>query len=107
MRVAYAVVRDDPPAVFVADSVEVLQRVIALRVVAQTQSSRLEAVSADRLRRALVEERWGDAVAQWIDHTGVPVDVYGNVEMWNASMLGDVDLAKSELEFTPLFDAAR
>jgi hypothetical protein len=106
MRLAYAVVRDDPPAVFVADSVEVLQRVIALRVVARTSSSRLEAASADRMRAALLEERWGEAVALWIDHSGVPVDVYGNVEVWDASKLGDDNLDKIEMQFTPLFNTS-
>ena len=34
--VAYAVVRDTPPTVYAADSVDVLQRLLALEVVART-----------------------------------------------------------------------
>lgn len=101
--VAYAVVREDPPRVFVADNLDVLHRVLALKVVARTRGSDFGA-SADYVREALLEERWGDAVVAWINHTGVAVDVYDGLEVWTAEMLGDPELGSAELQFTPLFE---
>jgi hypothetical protein len=74
--VACAVVRDDPPEVFLAADQDTLNWVLALR-----------------------EERWGEAVALRM-RDRPEVDVYPSFELYIAS---DVELAAQELEFTPLF----
>jgi len=104
MSFSYAVVHDDPPQVFVAENMDVLHHVLALRVVAQTPGMTLGASLRDRLRKAVLQERWGDALSAWIDHTGIPVDVYPDgLELWTASRLAEPELRPAELEFTPLF----
>jgi hypothetical protein len=98
--VAYAVVRDDPPAVFLAEDLEVLQRALALHLVGRTDPQRVSA-ELDELRSALLEERWGDAVYSWIRITGVPIDVYTEriktADDLPAEMIG------MQLQFAPLF----
>lgn len=107
MELAYAVVRREPPDVFVAEDIDVLQRVIALEVVAQTPPAGLSEESRDDLRRALLEERWGDAVAGWIELTGVPIDVYtGGLLVWTAEAV-DAEISGLELQFAPLFRDAQ
>jgi hypothetical protein len=97
--VACAVVRDDPPRVFVAEDEATLNRVLALRVVARTPGGELAPGVRDELRQALTDERWGDAVALWMaDHP--EVDVYPALDL---AQPGDVELADLELGFTPLF----
>ena len=100
---AYAVVRDNPPRVFAAENLDVLHRVLALKVVARTRGSDF-GPTADYVREALLEERWGDAVVAWINHTDIAVDVYDDLEVWTAEMLGDPELGNAELQFTPLFE---
>ena len=68
--VACAVVRDDPPRVFVAEDLDTLHWVLACRVVAATPGRDLPAGERDALRQALREERWGDAVFSYIAHGG-------------------------------------
>ena len=97
--IACAVVRDDPPQVFVAEDQETLNWVLALKLVAATPSAEVDPGHCDRLREALREERWGDAVALWMaDHP--EVDVYPSVTLYESD---DVALGPQELEFTPLF----
>lgn len=99
--VAYAVVRDDPPSVFVAEDIDVLQRALALDLVARTESNRLDTQDRDALRSALLEERWGDAVHSWILHTGIAIDVYTQ-RVATAEDL-PADLIGAQLQFAPLF----
>src|SRR5688500_19370183 len=80
---AYAVVRDNPPRVFAAENLDVLHRVLALKVVARTRGSDF-GPTADYVREALLEERWGDAVVAWINHTDIAVDVYDDLEVWRS-----------------------
>ena len=98
--VACAVVREVPPRVFVAEDQESLNWVLARHLVAATAGADLAPDLRDRLRRALAEEHWGDAVAAWIDGNGVAVDVYPSMELYEAD---DVELAPLELQFQPLF----
>lgn len=100
--VAYAVVRHDPPQVLAADDLDVLHRVLAIQLVARTPARDLAPGYAEMLRTALLEERWGDAVAYWIDITGVAVDVYGDLRVWTAAEL-TAETTEFELQFTPLF----
>ena len=74
--VAYAVVRTEPPQVFLADDVEVLQRVL--------------------------EERWADAVVAWMSLIGVEADVYTYLHIYSEQELPP-DLIGAQLQFAPLF----
>ena len=98
--VACAVIRDDPPEVLIAEDQETLNWVLALQVIARTPGSELPADLRERLRKALRNEQWGEAVVLWIDrHT--EVDVYPSIDFYTAR---DVELASEELQFTPLFE---
>jgi hypothetical protein len=100
MIVSYAIVRDDPPELFLADDVETLQWVLALQLVAQTRPQDLPAHAVGPIRDALAAQRWGDAVVAWIDATGRIVDVYPSEKVHEVR---DVELGAEELQFTPLF----
>lgn len=100
--VAYAVVRDDPPTVYAADGIDVLQRLLALEVVARTPPARLDEPSRNRMQRALLDERWADAVVEWIDTTGVPIDVYTHMHVYSDIELPN-ELIGAQLQFSPLF----
>ncbi len=98
--VACAVVRDDPPRVFVAEDLATLNWVLACQLVAKTPGSSLPAGERDGLRLALSEERWGDAVYAFIQRTGIEVDVYESTTMSSAA---DAEVGPLELQLTPLF----
>ena len=102
---AYAVVRGDPPAVYAADDVDTLHHVLALKVVAATPGATIPPGQRERIREALIEERWGDAVVRWIEVTGIPVDVYASgLEVWTADRFSQPDEAGLELRLRPLFE---
>jgi len=98
--VACAVVRDDPPLVFIAEDQETLNWVLALRLIACVPGHELEAGFRDRLRAALRAEQWGEAVELWMQ-SRPEVDVYPSFDLYSER---DVELASQELEFTPLFE---
>ena len=98
--VACAVLRDEPPLVFLADDLDTLNWVLALKLIARTPADEVPDGARQPLRDALIEERWGDAVALWMQlHEGA-IDVY---ETHAHHCCDDVDLAADELQFTPLF----
>ena len=98
--VACAVVRDDPPRIFVAENMETLHWVLACQLVATTPGRDLPAGERDALRVALTERRWGDAVFAFIDRTGIAVDVYESTDFFGPA---DVEVGPLELQLTPLF----
>lgn len=98
--VSVAIVRDDPPRVFIAADQETLNWVLALRLIATTPGTQLEPGLRSNLRTALQEERWGDAVFTWIQANDIEVDVYPSESFYEAS---DVEMGEHELQFTPLF----
>jgi hypothetical protein len=100
MLVACAVVREDPPRVFVAQDLATLNWVLACQLVAMTPGSDLPAGERDALRLALTEQRWGDAVFAYIARTGIAVDVYESTDLF---MPSDVEVGPLELQLTPLF----
>ena len=100
--VAYAVVRHDPPEVFLAEDIDVLQRLLALELVADTNPSELSGEGADELRRALLDERWGDAVVTWMELSGVAVDVYTFLPIYGRGELPS-ELIGAQLQFKRLF----
>ncbi len=98
--VACAVVRDDPPRVFVAENLDTLNWVLACQLVAKTPGHELPAGERAALRQALREERWGDAVFAFIARTGTAVDVYESTELHAAAA---ATVGPLELQLTPLF----
>jgi hypothetical protein len=100
VHLSYAIVRTDPPEVYLADDVDTLQWVLALQVVARTPAHDLAAGTAEILREALLAEQWGTAVFEWINATDIPVDVYPEIRVYEAR---HVAMGPAELQFTPLF----
>ena len=100
--VAVAVIRDDPPSVLVAADLDVLHRALAVRLLARADLIPDE--RKQQLQNALLQEQWSDAVATWIEHTGVAVDVY------TEDVLTDADypeaLLSAQMQFSPLFSDA-
>lgn len=100
--VAYAVVRSDPPDVYLADDVEILARVLALELVARSDPAKLPAGRAETLRSALLDERWADALVEWMSITGMAVDVYTHLHVYSATDL-PAEMLGAHLQFSPLF----
>ena len=100
--VAYAVVRDEPPTVYAAESMEVLQRLLALEVVARSVPTGLDPAAKKRMQKALLDERWADAVVEWIDTTGIAIDVYTHLHVYSDADLPN-DLIGAQLQFAPLY----
>lgn len=104
-RVAVGVVRSDPPSVFLAETPQVLSRVLALEVVAQTRPQELRERPGllEKIREALLEERWADAVVSWIDAMDEAVDAYPDEPVWSEKRL-DVEKATLEIRVAPIFE---
>jgi hypothetical protein len=102
-RVAWAVVYDDPAQVYVAEDEYVLTRLLALKVVALTQSSNLGDAALTEIRDALLEERWADAVAAWVSASGVRLDAFPDEELWTAAAV-DEDLTSLQIRLSPIFE---
>ncbi len=100
--VAYAVVRTDPPEVYLADDVDILQRLLALELVANTDPRTLSSDGASDLRSALLDERWADAVVTWMDLADTPVDVYTFLPVFSRDELPS-ELIGAQLQFRRLF----
>ena len=100
--VAYAVVRSDPPDVFLADDVENLAKVLAVELVARTDDRTLASGQAEVMREALLDERWADALVEWMGITDTEVDVYTNLHIYTGNDVRD-DLLGARLQFAPLF----
>jgi hypothetical protein len=98
------VVRSDPPQVFLANSPDVLSRLLALQLVAQADPEVLDAAGVlDQVREALLEERWADAVFLWIQATNEPVDAYPDEPIWTEHRL-DEEKASMEIRMAPIFN---
>jgi hypothetical protein len=98
--VACAVVHEDPPQVFVAEDLETLNWVLALKLIARMPGREVPDNVLERLRTALLDEQWGDAVSLWMQVRPGGVDVYPSYDLHTPR---DVDLAAQELQFSPLF----
>lgn len=98
--VSVAIVNEIPPSVFIAEDMETMNWVLALRLVARTRADEIDADLRELLREALLEERWADAVVLWMEEMEVDVDIYASEDLFTAR---DVEFASTELQFTPLF----
>ena len=85
-RVTYAIVHDDDPRVFIAEDDAVLERVLALELVAATPPADLGG-SADRVRELLLAEQWGLAIQAWMAATDTIIDMYPDEAIWLSSDL--------------------
>lgn len=102
MLVCCAIVHGDTPEVFLADDIDTLHWVLALQLVAQSRADQFTEETRTVLRQALVEERWADAVVEWMSATGQAIDVYPSFAVYTRDALPP-ELAMMELQFTPLF----
>ena len=98
--VAHAVVREDPPRVFIANDEATLNWVLAIRLVAESPLGYFSEYVRSQLRKAIMQERWGDAVQLWVERSGIAVDFYPSTELFMAS---DVAMSEVEVQFTTLF----
>jgi hypothetical protein len=102
-RVAVAIVHTDPPTFFLAEDDDVLSRVLALELVAQTPAETISnEARLKRIQDALLEERWADALGEWIDETGTVVDAYPDETVWSEQRV-DVERATMEIRMAPMF----
>lgn len=102
-RAAVAIVRSDPPQVFLASNAEVLSRLVALTLVARLNPSDLAPQVLEPIRAALLEERWADAVVLWMEATGEILDAYPDEEIWTEERL-DADTASFEMRLSRIFE---
>lgn len=101
-RVSVAVTHGDPPVVVLASDEAVLSRAIALEIVAKADPVRLNESDVDRIRCALLDERWTDAVLAWMDATDGVVDAYPDEPVWTDAQL-DAERTALELRMAPIF----
>ena len=102
-RVAVAIVHSDPPEALLASNADVLTRLVALKVVAQTDPRDLDSGSLATIREALLEARWADAVFAWIEAGNQPVDAYPDEDVWTEARL-DEEMASLEIRMQRIFD---
>ena len=101
---AYAIVKTDPPQLFLAENAAVISRLIALQVVAREDPRRLAPHRIGVIRDALLEERWADAVVGWMSATDTFIDVYEEyVPVWTDADLA-ANLAAMEIRMARIFD---
>jgi hypothetical protein len=87
-RVAVGVVRGDPPVVFLAESEPVLGRLAATELIASTAPDLLSVAGVlEAVRSALLEQRWADCIALWMQATGEVFDGYPDEEIVTAEEL--------------------
>lgn len=71
---AYAVRSDDPDNPLLADSIDTLNRVIALKWIGNWTPG--SSVDVSDLRDALLAERWADAFTRWMELAGIWLNIY-------------------------------
>ena len=99
---AYAVRDSDPTNPLLADDQETLNKVIALNWIAKWRPQRPS--DGAPIRRALLEERWGDAVQEWMSIAGETLNVFPHgIEIHEATDYPDEEFGL-RIQTTPLFD---
>lgn len=87
-HVAYAVVTGEDPVVVLAEDETVLTRAVAVEVVPRSSAEELGSY-AGRIREALLEGRWVDAVERWMSATGNRIDAYPSERIWDEESLDE------------------
>ena len=98
--IAYAVVHDDPPIVYLAEDLDVLHRALALNLVGRAGTATFNGHER-AVRQALLEERWGDAVVAWMEATDTAIDVYTDRVLTAEDL--PAELIGAQLQFSRLF----
>lgn len=99
--------RGDPSRVFVADSDAVLSRLLAIELVARSRPESFNSeTQLQTIRIALLDSRWGEAVALWMEATGEIVDTHPDEVVRTAKGL-DSTGAALEISLAPIFDEAQ
>ncbi len=98
--VACAIVHDDPPEVFIAEDIETLNWILALKLIAQCPGREVPEPIRTALRSAVLDEQWGRAVGLWMEFRPGAIDVYPSYELYRPE---DVALGPEELQFSRLF----
>lgn len=106
-HVAYAVLHEDPPRVFIASNDAVLSRLLAVKVVAASDPSEFaNPATLESVRSALLTERWADAVSTWIQVKETPIDAFPDETVVQEEHL-DEDAASFEIRMAPIFRDGR
>jgi hypothetical protein len=100
--VAYAVIRDEVPTVYMAEDIDVLHRVLAIELVAKARGADIDPDTRAQLRQLLLDEQWAEAVLQWMELNHVVMDVYTHERIYRVADVPP-DLIGAQLQFTPLF----
>jgi len=99
---AYAIRSGDTEQPLLADSQETLNKVMALKWIAEWKPTDKDG-GADIVREALLDERWGDAVIAWMEATGETLDIFPfGLEIHEASDYPDDEFGP-RIQTTPLF----
>lgn len=101
-RAAVAVTHGDEPRVVLATNETVLTRALALLLVARTDPDDLSAGTLDRILEALLEERWAEAIVDWMGATGEVLDGSPDELVWTGEHL-DEERVALELRMAPIF----
>jgi len=81
-----------------------MSRLVAVKVVAASPPSALAPDALEAIRKALLEERWADAVVTWMDATDTFIDIYDEyVPVWSEAELAG-EIAAFEVRLAPIFD---
>jgi hypothetical protein len=106
-RVAVALTSEETPRVFLAESDEVLSRVLAVHLVAKTSPRNLKRPYLTKaIRSALLDGRWAEAVDLWMEATGEVLDAYPDEILWTVGSLDD-ERASLEIRMAAIFEDDR
>lgn len=94
---------EDPPRIFLASDEFVMSRVLALRVVARADPASLAEADVARIRDALLQAQWVDALAAWMTATGIQVDVYSDEDLWTAEDVEE-ETVGLQVRLSPIFE---
>lgn len=101
-RVAYVLVPGDDAVAFVAEDPEVLTRVVILNLVAQLRPTQIDSGQLQRIRSALQDGDWQEAIVAWMDATGKRLNIFDDEPVWAETAL-DAERLSLELPLTPIF----
>lgn len=101
-QVAYALIPGHEEIACIANDVEVLTRVVVLRLVATTRPDQYPLEKIAWIRQALRESDWEGAIAAWMEATGERVNIFPDEAVWTDALL-DEERFGLELAAAPIF----
>jgi hypothetical protein len=99
---AYALIPGQEEIAYLAEDPEVLTRVLVLQLVGQLRPAQLRNDELERIRTALRDEDWEEAIIAWMDATGQRLNIFPDEPIWTSDELDDERL-RLELPRTPIF----